>query len=223
MAIKELIKTDRNGTKYWNTRVPCDRCGGDGVYKWGAVINGRPQYVGTCFKCNGAGKVWDIVKEYAPEYRAKLDAANAKRRAKQEAKRAEEQAKREAERREREAQWAKEREERRKAEEARKAISQFVGNVGERITAKVTLDKKVTYEVPSFVGFGKDTKWIYIFVDESGNKFVWKTSRPMWFEDENGYEKPIFEGDSLTIKGTVKDHTEYKGEKQTEIQRVKAV
>lgn len=218
---RELIKTDKNGTKYWNTLVPCDRCGGDGVYKWGAMINNRPQYVGTCFKCNGAGKVWDIIKEYTPEYRAKLDAANEKRKAKAQAKWEAKRAEREAERAEREAQWAKEREERRKAEEARKAISQHVGNVGERITATVTLEKKVTYEVPSYMGFGKDTKWIYIFKDESGNKFVWKTSKPFWLDGDDGYMKPVSEGDTVKIKGTVKEHGEYNGERQTEIQRVK--
>ena len=226
-SVMELIKTDKNGTKYFNKRVWCDRCGGSGTYRWGAIQtdgNGHvigSTYAGTCFKCNGAGKVWEIVKEYTPEYRAKLDAANEKRKAKQRAKWEAERAEREAERREREAQWAKEREERRKAEEARKAVSQFVGNVGERITATVKLEKKVTYEVPSFTGFGKDIKWIYIFVDESGNKLVWKTSKPCWKEGEDGCEHPIQEGDEMTIKATVKDHTEYKGEKQTEIQRAK--
>ena len=226
MATKELIKTDKNGTKYFNELVKCDRCGGDGVYKWGAMMSYMgcapvPQYSGVCFKCNGAGKVWEIVKEYTPEYRAKLDAANEKRRAKKEAEYAEQRAKREAERAEREAQWAKEREERRKAEEARKAISQHVGNVGERITATVTLEKEVSFEVPSFKGWGTDTKWICIFVDESGNKLVWKTTSPLWVYDENGYGKPVCEGDTVTIKATVKDHGDYKGEKQTEVQRVK--
>ena len=226
MSKRELIKTDKNGTKYWNTLVPCDRCGGDGVYKWGAMISRMgcapvPQFAGTCFKCNGAGKVWEIVKEYTPEYRAKLDAANEKRRAKKEAEWAEQRAKREAERAKLEAQWAKEREERRKAEEARKAVSQHVGNVGERITATVKLEKRVTYEVPSYMGFGKDTKWIYIFADESGNKIVWKTGKPFWKIGEDGYEHPVQEGDEVTIKATVKEHGDYKGEKQTEVQRVK--
>ena len=224
---RELIKTDRNGTKHWNTLVPCDRCGGYGIYRWGAIQtdhNGHvigSTYAGTCFKCGGAGKVWEIVKEYTPEYRAKLDAANEKRRAKKEAEYAEIRAKREAERAEREAQWAKEREERRKAEEARKAISKHVGNIGERITATVTLEKEVSFEVPSFKGWGTDTKWICIFVDESGNKLVWKTTSPLWVYDENGYGKPVCEGDTVTIKATVKDHGDYKGEKQTEVQRVK--
>ena len=86
MTKRELIKTDRNGTKYWNTRVMCDRCcGGSGVYRWGAIQHDRngnvigSTYAGTCFKCGGAGYVWEIVKEYTPEHRAKLDAAAEKR------------------------------------------------------------------------------------------------------------------------------------------------
>ena len=226
MAKRELIKTDKNGTQYWNTLVPCDRCGGDGVYKWGAMISRMgcapvPQYSGTCFKCNGAGKVWEIVKEYTPEYRAKLDAANEKRKAKQRAKWEAERAEREKERAEREAQWAKEREERRKAEEARKAISQHVGNIGERIKLTVTLEKEISFEIPSFRGFGTDTKLIYIFVDDSGNKLVWKTMNPLWTEDDNGRMNTVCEGDTVTIKATVKEHGDYKGEKQTEVQRVK--
>lgn len=223
---QEYIKTDRNGTKYFNKRVRCDRCGGDGVYKWGAMISRMgcapvPQYSGTCFKCNGAGKVLEVVKEYTPEYRAKLDAANEKRRAKKEAEIVEQRAKREAERAEREAKWQREREERRKAEEARKAISQYVGNVGERITATVKLEKEVSFDVPSFRGFGTDTKWIYIFADESGNKLIWKTTNGLWKDGKNGIMEPVYEGETVVIKATVKEHGDYKGEKQTEVQRVK--
>lgn len=227
MDKRELVKTDRNGTKYWNTRVMCDRCGGTGTYRWGAIQTDSTghivgsTYAGTCFKCGGAGRVWEIIKEYTPEYRAKLDAANEKRKAKKDAERAEREAERAKERAEREAQWAKEREERRKAEEARKAISQHIGNVGERITATVTLEKKISFEVPSFRGFGTDTKWICIFVDESGNKLVWKTTNPLWVDGADGYMKPVCEGDTVKIKATVKEHGDFNGEKQTEVQRVK--
>ena len=40
-----------------HTIIKCDRCSGSGIYKWGAIINGKPQHAGTCFKCNGSGKI----------------------------------------------------------------------------------------------------------------------------------------------------------------------
>lgn len=33
----------------------CARCGGGGVYYWGTVTNGVPQFSGTCFRCGGTG------------------------------------------------------------------------------------------------------------------------------------------------------------------------
>ena len=221
--MKELIKTDKNGTKYFNVLIRCDRCGGSGIYTWGGTINGRPMYAGTCFRCGGSGKEWTVEKEYTPEYRAKLDAANEKRKQKLQEKWEAERKAREAERKAREAEAARKEAERIKAEAARKAISQYVGNEGDRLTATVTLEKEVTFEVPSFKGWGTDTKHIYIFVDDAGNKLDWKTTGSLgcWIDD-NTYRR-VDEGDKVNIKATVKGHGEYNGEKQTEIQRVKLV
>jgi hypothetical protein len=36
--------------------IDCTHCGGSGVYKWGACINGVYQHSGTCFQCRGTGK-----------------------------------------------------------------------------------------------------------------------------------------------------------------------
>lgn len=34
--------------------VECDRCKGwNGMYVWGAIENGKPQFQGTCWKCGG--------------------------------------------------------------------------------------------------------------------------------------------------------------------------
>lgn len=46
-AIRDAYRRDLNR---------CTRCGGDGIYKWGAVINGVPQYQGVCFRCGGNGQ-----------------------------------------------------------------------------------------------------------------------------------------------------------------------
>ena len=221
-----LVKVDRNGSKHYTGLVKCERCGGDGVYKWGAMISHgygppMPQYSGVCYKCNGAGKVRETWIERTPEYQAKLDAQREKRQAAKAAKIAEEKAKKEAERAEREAEWKKAQAEREAAEAARKAVSQHIGNVGERIQKEVTLESKVSIVVQAFVGFGTDTMRIYIMVDADGNKLVWKTTSILWKDAENYVS--VNEGDRFTIKATIKAHGEYKGEKQTEIQRVKIV
>jgi DnaJ-class molecular chaperone len=33
----------------------CDRCYGSGLYHWGAVINGKCQHTGPCYRCQGNG------------------------------------------------------------------------------------------------------------------------------------------------------------------------
>ena len=72
----EYVRTDKNGTKYFHDYT-CSRCGGaGGSDKW-------RETGWTCYECGGSGRRPfnhpQIVKEYTPEYRAKLDAAAAKR------------------------------------------------------------------------------------------------------------------------------------------------
>lgn len=71
---REYVKTDKNGTKYYHDYT-CPRCGGaGGSDKW--------HFTGwTCYECGGSGMARKpaVIKEYTPEYRAKLDAAAAKR------------------------------------------------------------------------------------------------------------------------------------------------
>ena len=93
--------------------------------------------------------------------------------------------------------------ERKKAAEAAK-ISNWIGEVG----------KKVDVEVSELAVVASwETQWgttkIYKITDSNGNVFTWKTSN--WV-GEDRVEK---------IAGTVKDHTEYRGEKQTELTRCK--
>lgn len=207
----KLIKVDRNGSKHFEGFIPCDRCGGDGVYKWGAMISStgsdhRPQYAGVCYKCNGEGRVFTTWIERTPEYQAKLDAKRA-------AKLAKVHAQVEQERAEREAALAKEREEREAAEKARKAVSQYVGSVGDKVQVECTLLYSASYEVPSFRGFGTTTMYCHAFRDGDGNKLVWKTGTPI------GVDKDA----AVTIRGTVKGHDEYDGERQTVLTRCKVV
>lgn len=212
--MSELIRIDRNGTKYYEGEIPCDRCEGKGIYYIG-VENGRlvPSHVdqGVCFKCGGSGKMQGKWKEYTPEYAEKLEA---RRRAKAEAQAkayAEEQAQREAERKAKEEAERIERERAEAEERARKAISQHIGQVGDKIDLDVTLEKSAWFDVPSFRGFGTDTMHVYTFRDTQGNALVWKTSGCLDIE----------EGQQVHLKGTIKAHDEYKDEKQTVLTRCK--
>ena len=209
-----LIKIDKNGSKHYEGMVKCDRCGGTGTYVWGAIINGCPQYAGVCFKCGGAGQVFSKWIERTPEYQAKLDAKReAKYKAQAEAiakAQAEKEAREEAER------LAKEAE-----EKARKAISQYVGTVGDKYNAEVTYTGSAHFEVNSFRGYGTDTMYVHFFTDDAQNKIVWKTSNPLGTWLDNGDWFNHQEGDRVMLKGTIKAHDEYKDEKQTVLTRCK--
>ena len=209
-----LVKVDRNGSKHYEGSVKCDRCGGDGIYKWGAMINGRPQYIGTCFKCMGASEVFGKWIERTAEYQAKLDA-------KREAKHEQQRIKREAERREREEAERKEREERERLEAERKAVSQYVGNVGDKISMVVTLVRTASWEQPSFRGFGTDTCYAHIFKDSDGNVMTWKTTSALGLIADDGSWKPIEDGAEVKLTGRIKEHTVYWDEKQTMLTRCK--
>ena len=63
-----LVRTDKNGTKYYTSNV-CPKCGGRGYLpEYGYVASG------VCFKCGGTGYYTTTWKEYTDEYAAKLEA-----------------------------------------------------------------------------------------------------------------------------------------------------
>lgn len=82
--------------------------------------------------------------------------------------------------------------------------SVYVGEVGDRVDVDVNTIECVT---------SWETQWgltqVFKIVDVDGNVFTWKTSN--WVEVDKVNK----------IKGTVKNHTEYRGVKQTELTRCK--
>ena len=223
---RTLIKVDRNGSKHYRVKCDCSRCGGRGIYYWGAIINNVPQYAGTCFKCAGSRVEYRTEIERTPEYQAKLDA---RRQAKIEAQMAKEEAERarlEAERAEKERIEAEEKARREAEIKAQKSISQFVGKTGDRLTLTLTYIRTASFEVKSFSGWGTETMNIHILNDAEGNIFTWKTTHGLGMDiSKNEYInwKHAEEGDTVVLNGSVKEHTEYKDEKQTILTRCKVV
>jgi hypothetical protein len=224
MSGATLIKVDRNGSKHYEGFVVCDRCSGRGLFAVG-TCNGELMITrvddGICHKCFGTGKVISKWIERTPEYQAKLDAKRIAKQAAQQAELAEQQAKLEAERQEREEAERKEREERERLEAERKAVSQHVGNVGDKINMTVTYERSASWEQPSYGGYGMETCYAHIFKDENGNVLTWKTSSALgWWDNEGRWNHPE-DGDKVILTGRIKGHTTYREEKQTVLTRCK--
>lgn len=85
--------------------------------------------------------------------------------------------------------------------------SNYVGTVGERSDFALTFVREARFE----------NEWgivsVCTFTDKNGNVFVWKTQGIVDFKPERAY----------TLKGTIKEHKEYRGVKQTVITRCKVV
>lgn len=85
-----------------------------------------------------------------------------------------------------------------------KIHSEFVGNIGDKISIEVTVERVGGYE----------TQWgwtsVFTMVDADGNFFVWKTS-----------SGDMDKGSHVQVSGKIKDHSEYKGVKQTVLTRCK--
>ena len=92
---------------------------------------------------------------------------------------------------------------------ATKTASEYVGNVGDKVEKVLTFKQEFTFET-HFTYYG-ELNFIYKFADENGNTFTWKTGKSLDLE----------EGKEYTVKGTIKEHSEYKGDKQTVLTRCK--
>ena len=96
----------------------------------------------------------------------------------------------------------------RKAEAAAGASSEFVGNVGDKLTVDVESIKCVTSWESCYDGYHETTTYIWKIVGKDGNIYTWKTSK--WMDEDTP---------PTTIKGTVKEHKVFRDVKQTELTR----
>lgn len=210
-----LLKEFKNGNKLWGVVTPCVKCGKTGKVIWSFADH-------VCFDCNGKGWYYSEEREYSPKEQAKREAKAAKAQAEWEAKQAEiaaENARREAER----------------LAAIERNRGQFIGEVGDKIQLTVTLVRTFGYEQRNYACPWK-TDYItgYVFKTDDGNTLVWKTTgaldRKEYREDghlcdNKGRYDPVQpdEGDTVTIKATIKDHEEYNNVNQTILTRVKWV
>lgn len=106
-----------------------------------------------------------------------------------------------------------------------------------RITMTGVLTGDYSFERPAF-GYGMETVRIYKITGEDEKVYVWKTTgvlgmnievpygtRGCYLTDERKHVsynwQGVSRGDKITFTASVKGESEYKGEPQTEIQRVK--
>jgi len=231
-------RTPNQGAREFSYVDTCSRCGGaGGAQKWA--------HTGfTCFQCGGSGKgPVRVEKLYTAAELAKLDSALAKRHAKAAAKLAAEQAAEATEKLARLDGWRAEHAEflatlesltgdywkgfresfyarqaaptdrqrevvrvaaEKAAAAAAKPVSGWVGKIGERIEIDLTCAKILHFETM----FG--TQLFCICRDTAGNSIVYK-----------GTGEFLKEGSSGIVTATIKEHGEYKGERQTIIARPK--
>lgn len=86
-----------------------------------------------------------------------------------------------------------------------KPKSEYIGEVGEKVELQAVLTKSISYQS----AFG--TGYFHMFADEKGNVLKWSTNK--WLK--------IHEGAKVTLKGTIKEHSEHRGVKQTVLTRCK--
>jgi hypothetical protein len=214
--LDSLRLEERDGVTYVVESAECYRCGGGGFGNW------RPDG-GRCYACNGR-----VTKGLTKSTKL-VDYARAERRKRRAAERRAEKRKAEAEAREeyrleRQRDWCEknghgritfeELDAKREAErEAKKTKSDWVGKLKERREFDLTLVFRT----------GWDTQWGYTcllkFVDADDNVFVWKTGVGLFDSEGRAAEA----GYKVRLKGTVKEHSEYDGVKQTVLTRCKEV
>lgn len=90
--------------------------------------------------------------------------------------------------------------------------SEYVGTVGQRLTAEVTLLGMQEIGGRSFSYYDSGVSYLYRFADAQGNLL-------QWFASSN---QELTDGQTYRLVGTVKKHDEYKGTRRTTLTRCRA-
>ena len=108
------------------------------------------------------------------------------------------------------------------AEHKPASTSDFVGEVGKRITVEIVESRTVSFK--QHFGWKDTTMNIHIMKDASGNVFTWKSQNYLGWDEPRGnflYWHEIERDEHFFITGTVKEHSVYQDEKQTVLTRCK--
>lgn len=98
-----------------------------------------------------------------------------------------------------------------KALKVKKSTSEHVGSVGDKLTVDVIYKHTASWENGYGGYWNQGVTNLHTFEDLEGNVYIWKTGNYI----EADY------GTKFTLKGTVKEHSEYNGIKQTVMTRCK--
>lgn len=85
--------------------------------------------------------------------------------------------------------------------------SNYVGEVGQRIEVLATVEKSIKIFGQKFSYYDSGVSYINVMRDDAGNVLIWKTDRELTGK--------------LSLKGTIKEHKDYNGLKQTVLTRCK--
>ena len=91
-----------------------------------------------------------------------------------------------------------------------KTDGEFIGDVGKKLSVKAVFEKEFSFE--SCFAYTPTTVYVLKF-KVGNNTVVWKTSTHNTLE----------EGKTYTVSGTIKEHKEYRGDKQTVLTRCRVV
>lgn len=103
--------------------------------------------------------------------------------------------------------------EKRAAAAAEAAKTAYYGNVGDRIKVDVT-GRVITSYNTQISYYNYVTTYIYEFKDSENHVFIWKSQKEIPLDDNGKYNG--------ILTGTIKEHSDYKGTKQTVLTRCKA-
>lgn len=100
---------------------------------------------------------------------------------------------------------------RKQAELDKKKVSEYQGNIGDKIQFIATSVKMIC-AIDGMYG----TTYLYEFIDVDSNVYIWYASRAL-----NDLSFEFKEATTFAVSGTVKNHEEYRGVKQTVLTRCK--
>lgn len=103
--------------------------------------------------------------------------------------------------------------------------SEWVGEPKQRMDLELTVIRRAEYERAAYT-YGTEWVNVYTMADAEGNCYVWKSTNWLKTEEydedgwlvEDAYAEP---GDKVAMRATVKEHSEYRGIRQTVVTRAK--